>query len=190
MSARATRLPCFIVTHSWCRGDLSRDCLAQSWAKTGRRQNSQAVATAVTSFTGIEFTSGRNCWASLWSYPALELIPVGLESAVMRPIFEWQTGSRALQLGKRTLIMGVLNITPDSFSDGGLHLDRDKAVEHALKLLEDGAHIIDVGGESTRPGAKVLPSEPDSSSPAAKTAVSESEELQRVIPVVEQLKKQ
>jgi len=108
----------------------------------------------------------------------------------MRSVFEWNIGSRTLQLGKRTLIMGVLNITPDSFSDGGLHLDRDKAVEHALKLLDDGAYIIDVGGESTRPGAKVLPSEPDSSSSATKTAVSESVELQRVIPVIEQLKKQ
>ena len=66
----------------------------------------------------------------------------------MRPVFEWQIGSRPLQLGKRTLIMGVVNITPDSFSDGGVNFDRDRAVEHALKLLQDGADIIDVGGES------------------------------------------
>jgi len=108
----------------------------------------------------------------------------------MRSVFEWNIGSRTLQLGRRTLIMGVLNITPDSFSDGGLHLDRDKAVEHALKLLDDGADIIDLGGESTRPGATVLPFEPDSAPPATRTAVSESEELQRVVPVIEQLKKQ
>ena len=74
----------------------------------------------------------------------------------MRPVFEWQIGSRALQLGKRTLIMGVVNVTPDSFSDGGVNFDRDRAVEYALKLLQDGADIIDVGGESTRPGAKVV----------------------------------
>ena len=74
----------------------------------------------------------------------------------MRPVFEWQIGSRALQLGKRTLIMGVVNVTPDSFSDGGVNFDRDRAVEYALKLLQDGADIIDVGGESTRPGAKVI----------------------------------
>jgi len=86
--------------------------------------------------------------------------------------------------------MGVLNITPDTFTDGELHLDRDKAVEHALKLLDDGADIIDLGGESTRPGATVLPFEPDSAPPATRTAVSESEELQRVVPVIEQLKKQ
>ena len=73
----------------------------------------------------------------------------------MRPVFEWQIGSRTVQLGKRTLIMGVVNVTPDSFSDGGANFDRDRAVEYALKLLQDGADIIDVGGESTRPGAKV-----------------------------------
>jgi dihydropteroate synthase len=96
----------------------------------------------------------------------------------MRPVFDWQIGSRALQLGKRTLIMGVVNVTPDSFSDGGLHFDRDRAVEHALEMLRDGADIIDVGGESTRPGAKVQPGE--ESGPA----VAESEELERVIPVI------
>jgi dihydropteroate synthase len=75
----------------------------------------------------------------------------------MRPVFEWSLGSRSLQLGKRTLVMGVVNVTPDSFSDGGLHFDRDRAVEYGLQLLDEGADIIDVGGESTRPGAKVLP---------------------------------
>jgi dihydropteroate synthase len=102
----------------------------------------------------------------------------------MRPIFDWHVGSRVLQLGKRTLIMGVVNVTPDSFSDGGLHLDRDRAVEHALQLLQDGADIIDVGGESTRPGASVL------ASAEAKAAVTEKEELERVIPVITALKQQ
>jgi len=95
----------------------------------------------------------------------------------MRPVFEWQIGSRALQLGKRTLIMGVVNVTPDSFSDGGVTFDSERAVEHALKLLQDGADIIDVGGESTRPGAKVSGAE-------AGVAVTEKEELARVIPVI------
>ena len=76
----------------------------------------------------------------------------------MRPVFEWNLGARTLELGKRTLVMGVVNVTPDSFSDGGLHFDRDRAVEHALKLLEDRADIVDVGGESTRPGARVASS--------------------------------
>jgi dihydropteroate synthase len=93
----------------------------------------------------------------------------------MRPVFEWQIGSRVVQLGKRTLIMGVVNITPDSFSDGGVNFDRDRAVEYALKLLRDGADIIDVGGESTRPGTNVV---------SAGDAVTEKEELERVIPVI------
>lgn len=103
----------------------------------------------------------------------------------MRPVFDWNIGARSLTLGKRTLIMGVLNVTPDSFSDGGLYADRDRAVEHALRMLQDGAEIIDVGGESTRPGAKVQGSENLSSE---KPAVSEKEELERVIPVITQLK--
>jgi dihydropteroate synthase len=115
----------------------------------------------------------------------------------MRPVFEWQTGSRALQLGKRTLIMGVVNVTPDSFSDGGLHFDPGRAVEHGLQLLNDGAAIVDVGGESTRPGAKVFASDEaittDSPSGKAvsrrKTAVTEKEELRRVIPVISELKR-
>jgi dihydropteroate synthase len=98
----------------------------------------------------------------------------------MRPVFEWQIGSRALQLGKRTLIMGVVNVTPDSFSDGGVNFDRDRAVEHALKLLHEGADIIDVGGESTRPGAKVSGTD---------AVVTEKEELERVIPVITGVKK-
>jgi dihydropteroate synthase len=98
----------------------------------------------------------------------------------MRPVFEWQIGSRALQLGKRTLIMGVVNVTPDSFSDGGAHFELDRAIEHALRLLQDGADIIDVGGESTRPGVKAgVTTEP---------AVTEKEELDRVIPVISALK--
>jgi dihydropteroate synthase len=94
----------------------------------------------------------------------------------MRAVFQWSLGTRTLELGKRTLIMGIVNVTPDSFSDGGLYLDSEKATAHALRLLEEGADIIDVGGESTRPGARV--------------AVSEEEELQRVLPVITALKKQ
>jgi len=94
----------------------------------------------------------------------------------MRAVFQWSLGARALELGKRTLIMGIVNVTPDSFSDGGLYLDSEKATTHALKLLDEGADIIDVGGESTRPGAKV--------------AVSAEEELRRVLPVITALKQQ
>lgn len=95
----------------------------------------------------------------------------------MRPVFDWLIGSRTLQLGKRTLIMGVVNVTPDSFSDGGVSFDRDRAVDYAIKLLQDGADIIDIGGESTRPGSKVSAAE-------TRAAVTEKEELERVIPVI------
>jgi dihydropteroate synthase len=93
----------------------------------------------------------------------------------MRAIFQWNVGGRVLELGRRTLIMGIVNVTPDSFSDGGLYIDAEKAVVHAGQLLEDGAAIIDVGGESTRPGV----AEP----------VSEEEERRRVLPVIRDLKR-
>jgi len=114
----------------------------------------------------------------------------------MRPVFEWSLGSRSLQLGKRTLVMGVVNVTPDSFSDGGVHFDRDSAVVFGLQLLEDGADIVDVGGESTRPGAMVLAPDRAAAKNASalaedhpeKRPVSEKEELERVIPVIAALK--
>jgi dihydropteroate synthase len=93
----------------------------------------------------------------------------------MRAVFQWSLGKRTLELGKRTLIMGILNVTPDSFSDGGLYLDSEKAIAHAIQLLEEGADIVDIGGESTRPGAHV--------------AVNEEEEMRRVLPVITALKK-
>ena len=90
--------------------------------------------------------------------------------------------------------MGVVNVTPDSFSDAGLHFDRDRAVEYALQLLKDGADIVDVGGESTRPGAPVLASAETATASEAlrpeKHPVSEKEELERVIPVIKTLKQQ
>jgi dihydropteroate synthase len=102
----------------------------------------------------------------------------------MRPIFQWSVGSRSLQLGMRTLIMGIVNVTPDSFSDGGKFFDRDSAVEHAETMLQEGADIIDIGGESTRPGARV-----EGSTPGEMRVVSAEEELKRVIPVITVLKK-
>jgi dihydropteroate synthase len=91
-----------------------------------------------------------------------------------RPRYKWQLRNRALELGVRTLVMGVLNVTPDSFSDAGQFLQRDHAVAHALQMLEEGADILDIGGESTRPGAKT-----------GETGVSAEEELKRVLPVIE-----
>jgi len=113
----------------------------------------------------------------------------------MRSVFQWNLGSRALELGKRTLIMGVVNVTPDSFSDGGQFLDRDQAVAHAERLLDEGADIVDIGGESTRPGARVdagVPTVEPKKAAATKeraTPVNAEEELKRVLPVVAELKK-
>lgn len=86
----------------------------------------------------------------------------------------WHIRDRRLPIGERTLIMGILNVTPDSFSDGNQFLSPDSAIEHAEQMIEEGADIIDVGGESTRPGAGV---------------VSPEEEIQRVVPVIEALTK-
>lgn len=80
-----------------------------------------------------------------------------------------------LELGSKTCIMGVINVTPDSFSDGGKYLCRDMAVEQGISLVRDGADIIDIGGESTRPYSDPVP---------------EAEELERVIPVIEGLRKE
>jgi dihydropteroate synthase len=112
----------------------------------------------------------------------------------MRAIFQWNVGSRVLELGRRTLIMGVVNVTPDSFSDGGLYIDAEKAVVRAEQLLNEGATIIDVGGESTRPGAPVargIEGDPAREDAAARTGppVSEEEERKRVLPVIRDLKR-
>ena len=84
----------------------------------------------------------------------------------------WRTKTREFDLHKRALLMGILNVTADSFSDGGRYLDPDHAVAHAQEMAAAGADIIDVGGESTRPGAEPVP---------------EDEEMRRVLPVIERL---
>ena len=90
-----------------------------------------------------------------------------------RKRFRLRLRSRALILGERTLVMGVLNITPDSFSDGGAYLDSEAAIARALQIEKDGADILDIGGESTRPGASPISSE---------------EEIRRIQPVIEVLR--
>ena len=95
--------------------------------------------------------------------------------------FVFQFGKKTCDLSSRTHLMGILNVTPDSFSDGGQFLARDAAVEHALRMVEDGADIIDVGGESTRPKGKNYGDGAE--------VVSMEEELERVIPVIEILVK-
>jgi dihydropteroate synthase len=85
---------------------------------------------------------------------------------------EWQLSDRVLDLSHRPLVMGIVNVTPDSFSDGGLFAQTDAAVAHGLQLIEEGADILDIGGESSRPGALPVPLK---------------EELERVVPVVKRL---
>jgi dihydropteroate synthase len=91
---------------------------------------------------------------------------------MVRMASEWRIAGHLLPIGSRTLVMGVLNVTPDSFSDGEQFLSPDKALAHAEQMIADGADIIDIGGESTRPGAAVI---------------SAADELQRVLPVIEEL---
>jgi len=90
-----------------------------------------------------------------------------------RKRYVWKLKERELQLGDRTLIMGILNVTPDSFSDGGKFLDPDRAFARAVEMEEEGADIIDIGAESTRPGS---------------ARISETEELRRLVPVLKRLR--
>jgi dihydropteroate synthase len=90
-----------------------------------------------------------------------------------RKRFEWKLRDKTLQLGERTLIMGVLNVTPDSFTDGGKYQDPDRAFARAVELEEEGADLIDIGAESTRPGS---------------SRISEAEELRRLVPVLKRLR--
>ncbi len=94
-----------------------------------------------------------------------------LENA-SKTLFSIRCRRSTYTLGKKPLLMGVLNVTPDSFSDGGAYFEKDKAVAHALRMVEEGADLLDIGGESTRPGSKLL---------------SSDEELGRVMPVIEAL---
>ncbi|HSR87421.1 MAG TPA: dihydropteroate synthase [Pontiella sp.] len=92
-----------------------------------------------------------------------------------RTVYDWQCRSRSLKLGERTLVMGILNVTPDSFSDGGHFIDPAAALDHALEMIAQGADIIDVGGESTRPGAQ---------------PVSTADEIRRTVPIIAKIREQ
>lgn len=91
----------------------------------------------------------------------------------MRKLYYWKLKKRELMLGERTVLMGVLNVTPDSFSDGGKYSDPDRAFARAVQLEEQGADIIDIGAESTKPGS---------------ARISAAEEMRRLIPVLKRLK--
>jgi len=91
-----------------------------------------------------------------------------------RTIYNWPCRDRTVVLGERTLVMGILNVTPDSFSDGGDYSDPSAAVDRALEMVAQGADIIDIGGESTRPGSEPVPA---------------AEEIKRTIPVISNIRK-
>ena len=114
----------------------------------------------------------------LEQYPDLQPLGQSIKETlenISKTHYSIRCRKRTLILGKRTLLMGVLNVTPDSFSDDGFFFDKKKAIAHGLRMVEEGADIIDIGGESTRPGSKPLELE---------------EELRRVIPVIESLAKE
>ena len=114
----------------------------------------------------------------LEQYPGLQFLCESLKETIKnisKTYYPIRCRKKTFTLGKQTLLMGVLNVTPDSFSDGGLFFNKEKAIAHGLKMAEEGADILDIGGESTRPGSKPLQLE---------------EELSRVIPVIESLSKE
>jgi dihydropteroate synthase len=108
-----------------------------------------------------------------WAF--LPAPPSHYDAEVYRRTLVWRCRDREIVLGDHTRLMGIVNVTPDSFSDGGAFADTDAAVDHGVRLTEEGADLLDVGGESTRPGAEEVPTE---------------EEIDRVVPVVERLVKE
>jgi dihydropteroate synthase len=100
---------------------------------------------------------------------------VANNESYVRKLFFWKLKQREIKLGERTVLMGVLNVTPDSFSDGGKFTDPDRAFAHALELEEHGAEILDIGAESTRPNS---------------ARISAAEEMRRLVPVLKRLKGQ
>ncbi len=116
--------------------------------------------------------------SKLEQYPDLHLFGQSLKETLKNLVkthYTIRCRKRTFTLGKQTLLMGVLNVTPDSFSDGGLFFETEKAIARGRKMVEEGADFIDIGGESTRPGSKPL---------------ALDEELRRVIPVIESLAKE
>ncbi|MFA5149059.1 MAG: dihydropteroate synthase [Candidatus Omnitrophota bacterium] len=147
------------------------DCAVAWDAFVKRRKNTEGL------IIGTAAQIGRLC-VKLQKQPfglaSLGGMITSLEAGYAGRDFVLRAGKYKLNLGKRAHIMGVLNVTPDSFSDGGMYFDREYAVARAFKMQSQGADIIDIGGESTRPGAR---------------AIHAKEECRRVIPVVKELAK-
>jgi len=154
--------------------------LEKGMAASGGAAVPQPAAAKATDEVGVLLIGSRQVFEALFQRLAEERPPLPAIGQVIRESleaygrrrFEIRMGPRRLTVGPKPAIMGVVNVTPDSFSDGGRFLNPQAAVEHAERLAEEGADIIDVGGESTRPGSR---------------PVGEEEELGRVLPVVEAL---
>jgi len=126
---------------------------------------------------------GQNLWQAMTANEAHGRSVAGAEApaayhriGVKRTITNWRLRTRSLELGRRTLICGVVNITPDSFSDGGSFLDSEAALVRCMQCIEEGADLIDLGAESTRPGSNAGGEQP---------LVSADEEQRRLLPVLE-----
>lgn len=128
-----------------------------------------AFSTAVADTFFLFLEEGRS-----WPHEITTRYPQLLFFPEKNTVPSWKLRQTELDFGGLPIIMGILNITPDSFSDGGRFTKKKQAVEHAIKMVEEGARIIDVGGESTRPGAE---------------PVSPDEELKRVVPVIEEIRR-
>jgi len=143
-------------------------------AVAGGRSGRSRPETSVVLMGTIRQLRGICAWMQKQAFglPSLGTDILGLLDRESEPAHTWLVGERVLELSRRPCVMGILNVTPDSFSDGSRYLSTERAVERALEMEEEGADIIDVGGESTRPSAE---------------PVGIDEELRRIVPVLEGL---
>jgi dihydropteroate synthase len=137
---------------------------------------------------GVPFRGGADFGARWEFYRWLEEFTEDEVAEILglnRVITQWKLRSRTLELGSRTLVMGVVNVTPDSFSDGGRFFDTDAAIAHSMQLLDEGADLLDLGAESTRPGSRA-----GGAAGSGASTVSAEEEQARLLPVLEGVLKQ
>src|SRR5581483_8536413 len=132
-----------------------RECFSAAWAATAKKMSAKSAS--VGRRRAIQLLGILHPFRARFALQSERSPPPWHTIGAMRPIFQWDVGRRRIELGKRTLVMGVLNVTPDSFSDAGQFHSAEDAVQQGLRLLAEGADLLDVGGESTRPGVRVGP---------------------------------
>lgn len=158
----------FFVKKSYQKHGIGRELFKKAISLTKEKEitvNSAPCAVEIYKKLGFSLT---DCEQNI---NGIRFVPM-VYKKVKKDVQILKCRDRELELGKKTLIMGILNVTPDSFSDGGEHNTLETAVEHAKKMLDEGADIIDIGGESTRPGH---------------TQISDDEEIARVVPVIKKV---